>query len=192
MALIDIGRRAAGAAWSHVPRPVAGPTERIATAATLGAAALAAGAVGRGAAVLQVVRRRTQGRAAELEVLAGPEALSEAVAPLRDGPPEPPATNPPAEAVAVGAPGVAAAAADRAVRVLDTRVDGAALSQDDLPVEDYDHLSIASLRARLARVDLAGLAALRDYEKAHADRLPVVTMLENRIAKVQTQSSAAG
>jgi hypothetical protein len=61
---------------------------------------------------------------------------------------------------------------------------GATLSHDELPLEDYDHLTLGSLRARLAKLDLIALAQLRDYERVHANRLPVLTMLENRIAKV--------
>jgi hypothetical protein len=61
---------------------------------------------------------------------------------------------------------------------------GAELPHDALPLPDYDHLTLASLRARLVRLDVTALTQLRDYERAHANRLPVVTMLENRIAKV--------
>ena len=61
---------------------------------------------------------------------------------------------------------------------------GATLSHDQLPLEDYDHLTLGSLRARLPKLDAVALVQLRDYERAHANRLSVVTMLENRIAKV--------
>ena len=61
---------------------------------------------------------------------------------------------------------------------------GATLTHDQLPLEDYDHLTLGSLRARLPRLDAVSLVQLRDYERAHANRLPVLTMLENRIAKV--------
>jgi hypothetical protein len=61
---------------------------------------------------------------------------------------------------------------------------GATLSHDQLPLEDYDHLTLGSLRARLPRLDAVALVQLRDYERAHAHRLPVLTMLENRIAKL--------
>jgi hypothetical protein len=63
---------------------------------------------------------------------------------------------------------------------------GATLSHDQLPLDDYDHLTLGSLRARLAKLDVVALVQLRDYERAHAHRLPVLTMLENRIAKVTT------
>lgn len=55
---------------------------------------------------------------------------------------------------------------------------------DELPLPDYDHMTLGSLRGRLRSLDLEQLVVLRDYEKAKADRLPVVTMLDNRIAKL--------
>jgi hypothetical protein len=61
---------------------------------------------------------------------------------------------------------------------------GATLAHAELPLEDYDHLTLGSLRARLAKLDLTALVQLRDYERVHANRLQVLTMLENRIAKV--------
>jgi hypothetical protein len=89
------------------------------------------------------------------------------------------------EATLAGAPGTADEAVARAERAVGGAApSGASLDHGDLPLEDYDHLTLPALRARLARIDLTGLVQLRDYEKAHANRLPVVTMLENRIAKV--------
>ena len=61
---------------------------------------------------------------------------------------------------------------------------GATLAHDQLPIEGYDGLTLGSLRARLPKLDAVALVQLRDYERAHAHRLPVLTMLENRIAKV--------
>lgn len=61
---------------------------------------------------------------------------------------------------------------------------GATLSHDQLPLDDYDHLTLGSLRARLPKLDVIALTQLRDYERVHANRLPVLTMLDNRIAKL--------
>ncbi len=61
---------------------------------------------------------------------------------------------------------------------------------DALPLPDYDHMTLGSLRGRLRSLDLAQLVSVRAYEKAHADRLPVVTMLDNRIAKLSTEGAA--
>jgi hypothetical protein len=88
-------------------------------------------------------------------------------------------------AIEAGAPGTADEAVARAERaVAGNAPSGATLVHDELPLADYDHLTLPALRARLTRLDLTSLVQLRDYEKAHANRLPVVTMLDNRIAKV--------
>ena len=63
-------------------------------------------------------------------------------------------------------------------------------THEELPVEDYDHLTLGSLRGRLRSLDVGQLIRLRTYEKAHANRLPVVTMLDNRIAKLATDAAA--
>lgn len=58
----------------------------------------------------------------------------------------------------------------------------------DLPVTDWDHLTLGSLRARLARLAVEDLLVLLAYERAHAARPAVVTMLQNRVAKVQAET----
>ena len=52
------------------------------------------------------------------------------------------------------------------------------------PLPGYDDLSIASLRARLRVLDAPAIQAMLAYEKAHARREPVITMLERRLAKI--------
>lgn len=59
----------------------------------------------------------------------------------------------------------------------------------ELPLPDYDHMTLGSLRGRLRSLDMQQLVQLRDYEKSKADRLPVVTMLDNRIAKLANGES---
>jgi hypothetical protein len=76
------------------------------------------------------------------------------------------------------AEGITAAAQDRRHQVAHPPL------AQNLPVADYDHLSLAQLRARMTRLDAAELGTLRDYESAHGRRLPVLTMLENRLAKL--------
>ncbi|MFN2626249.1 MAG: hypothetical protein ABR520_09230 [Mycobacteriales bacterium] len=63
-------------------------------------------------------------------------------------------------------------------------VPGASLSHDALPLADYDHLTLGQLRSRLRQLDVAQLVQLRDYERTHADRLPIVTLFDNRITKL--------
>lgn len=59
----------------------------------------------------------------------------------------------------------------------------------ELPLPDYDHMTLGSLRGKLRSLDMQQLVQLRDYEKSKADRLPVVTMLDNRIAKLSNGES---
>ena len=54
----------------------------------------------------------------------------------------------------------------------------------ELPVPNYDDLTIASLRARLRNLTAPQLTRLVDYEKSHANRADVVQMFERRIAKL--------
>ena len=52
------------------------------------------------------------------------------------------------------------------------------------PLPGYDDLSLASLRARLRTLDAPAIRAMLAYERAHARREPVMTMLERRLAKI--------
>ncbi|HEX9527839.1 MAG TPA: hypothetical protein VF951_10100 [Streptosporangiaceae bacterium] len=61
----------------------------------------------------------------------------------------------------------------------------------DLPVPGYDALSLPSIRARLRGLDVAQLRVLCDHEKSGAKRADVVTMLERRIAKLETAARDA-
>ena len=56
----------------------------------------------------------------------------------------------------------------------------------ELPLANYDELTIASVRARLRNLSVAQLGELITYEKAHADRVDFIAMLERRIAKVES------
>ncbi len=59
----------------------------------------------------------------------------------------------------------------------------------DLPLDDFDHMSAPQLRGRLRSLDRIQLVQLLDYERAHAHRVPIVVMLENRLAKLLKESS---
>jgi hypothetical protein len=63
-------------------------------------------------------------------------------------------------------------------------VPAAAAPAGDLPVPNYDDLSVASLRARLRNLSADQISQLIDYEKGHAGRADVITMFERRIAKL--------
>jgi hypothetical protein len=57
-------------------------------------------------------------------------------------------------------------------------------SPPDLPIANFDNVSLGSLRARLRSLSVEDLVTLREWEQAHAHRLPVITLLDNRITKV--------
>jgi hypothetical protein len=100
-----------------------------------------------------------------------------------------PATDLPT-AADIGAPGTAAPTAEAVTeQLLREHSVPAEPSRADLPIADFDNAGIASLRARLRSLSIEDLVVLREWELAHAHRLPVLTMLDNRIAKLQ---SAAG
>ena len=61
---------------------------------------------------------------------------------------------------------------------------GAEMDNDDLPLPNFDHYTVPQLRGRLRSLTVPELVQLRDYETAHANRLPVLTLLDNRLAKL--------
>jgi len=63
---------------------------------------------------------------------------------------------------------------------------------DQLPLPDYDHLPVGSLEGRIRSLDGAGLEALLAYERAHADRVQVVQLLENRLEAVRGGAPTSG
>jgi hypothetical protein len=86
--------------------------------------------------------------------------------------------------VAASPPGAAASAPGAAASP-----PGAAASPPDaenLPLASYDTLSLASIRARLRKLDVAQLRTLVDYEATHAERADVLGMLERRIEKLES------
>jgi hypothetical protein len=66
---------------------------------------------------------------------------------------------------------------------------GGELDHADLPLADFDHQTVPQLRGRLRTLELPELIQLRDYEQAHARRLPVLTLLDNRIARLAEPAS---
>ncbi len=65
---------------------------------------------------------------------------------------------------------------------------GATLDHAELPLEDFDHLTLGQLRSRIRTLDAAALVQLLDYEKTHADRLPVTLALQNRLTKLSEET----
>jgi hypothetical protein len=98
----------------------------------------------------------------------------------------------PAAAREVGAPGAVTDAVNAVAARLDVDEPDA---REGLPIPDFDNVSLGSLRGRLRSLSLEQLVVLREWEQAHAHRLPVITLLDNRIAKVsaeQTTTNGSG
>lgn len=93
----------------------------------------------------------------------------------------PRATEPHTTRVDTAATAEVVAAVEQAAEQVTIDLDATA---GDLPLADYDHLTLGALRGRLRSLDVDQLVQIRAYEKSKADRLPVVTMLDNRIAKL--------
>jgi len=90
----------------------------------------------------------------------------------------------PAAAAAPAAPAAAAASAAPAAAAKAPAVP-AGPAAGDLPLSNYDELSVPSLRARMRSLNPAHLRALADYERAHEGRDGVLAMFERRIAKIE-------
>jgi hypothetical protein len=146
--------------------------------------------------------RYDDGAELEGQRIAHPPAEPRVASPTRPRVPVTPVAEPPvAEAPApdvpdaakeAGAPGAATAEADAAVAAVEAAEDlPSEPTRDDLPIADFDGITVPSLRSRLRRLSVADLAVLREYEQAHAHRLPVLTMLDNRIAKLAAEQGPA-
>ena len=100
-------------------------------------------------------------------------------------PPEPPSL----QAREAGAPG---AVTEQVEKITEAMSIAEPTSREDLPIPDFDNVSLASLRARLRSLSLEQLVTLREWEQAHAHRLPVLTLLDNRMAKLAAEQAGAG
>lgn len=85
---------------------------------------------------------------------------------------------------------VAVAIPDEVLEEVAQLTPGDELRHADLPLPDFDHQTVPQLRGRLRTLALPQLVQLRDYEQAHARRLPVLTLLDNRIAKLSEDAAA--
>jgi hypothetical protein len=62
----------------------------------------------------------------------------------------------------------------------------------DLPLKDYDHLPVGSLTSRIRTLDAEDLTTLLDYERAHANRFQVVTVMESRLSSLKNGAQPSG
>ena len=66
------------------------------------------------------------------------------------------------------------------------------MPERDLPLPDYDHLQVGSLTSRIRTLDAEGLTTLLSYERAHANRMQVVTVMESRLSGLREGAQPSG
>ena len=178
------GTRAAGKRLDQAADVVEDTAEQVSKKASNGVADLAQATT----AVADAVEGAAE-KAADKAAYTAEQAAEAVAAPAEQQPkgkPTPKATEPDMTRIdTAAAPDVT----QTVERVADS-VGHAVLAHDELPLPDYDHMTLGSLRGRMRSLTVEQLVQIRDYEKAHADRLPVVTMLDNRIAKLATEAGA--
>ena len=71
------------------------------------------------------------------------------------------------------------------------RTETGALSEDELPIDGYDGLSVAQVKQRITRLrDSAEVRAVLAYEAAHKNRKGVVEVAEHRIEQLAAEAAA--
>jgi hypothetical protein len=65
-------------------------------------------------------------------------------------------------------------------------------SRDDLPLPDYDHLQVGSLTSRIRTLGPEDLQTLLSYERSHANRIQVVSAMENRMSSLKAGAQPSG
>lgn len=127
--------------------------------------------------------------AAETEAAEPETATPEAATPEAAEPEAPAAeaAEPKSTAAETAAPGTAAGE-EKPDTAADEDEIAASEPAAELPLQNYDELTIQSVRARLRNLSVAQLRQLIEYEKGHADRTEFITAFERRIAKVESGS----
>jgi hypothetical protein len=64
--------------------------------------------------------------------------------------------------------------------------------RDSLPLPDYDHLPVGSLTSRIRTLDADGLQTVLGYEKAHANRVQVVSAMTHRLDELKAGAQPSG
>jgi hypothetical protein len=101
-------------------------------------------------------------------------------------PAAPEAAAPPAEEPAAAKPAKAAAKKAPAKKDAKPAEAPAGVAASELPLANYDELTVNSLRARMTKLSPDQLTVLIGYEKAHQGREDVIGMLERRITRINS------
>jgi hypothetical protein len=60
------------------------------------------------------------------------------------------------------------------------------MTHHELPLPDYDQMPLGSIESRVRTLGEGGVRQLLDHERAHANRLAVVRLLEQRLVALNT------
>jgi hypothetical protein len=64
--------------------------------------------------------------------------------------------------------------------------------RSSLPLRDYDHLPLSALAYRIRSLTAEEISQLLSYEREHANRLPVVQLLQTRLAELAAGAQPTG
>ncbi len=64
--------------------------------------------------------------------------------------------------------------------------------RDELALPDFAHLPLGTLPMRIAPLTEKQVNELLEYERAHANRLPVIVVLEGRVSALQAGATPSG
>ena len=64
--------------------------------------------------------------------------------------------------------------------------------RDDLPLPDYNQLQVGSLTSRIRALGADDLQTLITYEKAHAKRVQVMAVMQNRLTSLKAGAQPSG
>jgi hypothetical protein len=70
--------------------------------------------------------------------------------------------------------------------------DSDAMGSDELPLPDYDELSLAVLRHRIRTLDEAALCTVLNHECGHAARTRVLELLDGRLRELEHGAKRSG
>jgi hypothetical protein len=65
------------------------------------------------------------------------------------------------------------------------RMPGQSVGMDQLPIPDYDQLSLNELRHRIRGLEEGQLQGLFEHEEAHGNRIPVLEVLHARLKELR-------
>ncbi|WP_167759572.1 hypothetical protein [Mycobacterium sp. PS03-16] len=66
------------------------------------------------------------------------------------------------------------------------------MAHDELPLADYDQLTLPDVRHRIRSLDESQLQMLFDHETAHGNRIPVLEVLHARLKELRHGAEPSG